>query len=167
MVPYGTCGVVRSIGWSNAVPPNVRWVSPNWAQAIWMLRSKQHSASEEKVSMLGQWFRAHRGLASQLEQWFWAYSRHWANSSSDFERTVATEQAWAVISSAQRLRRKLEQWFRAYSGYWASLSSDFERTVATEQAWSVISSAQWPRRHARAKLVVSDFQGPAQSGTAT
>ena len=59
------------------------------------------------------------------------------------ERTVATEQARAVISSAQWLLSKLEQWFRPHSGDRTSSSSHFERTVATEQARAAISSARW------------------------
>ena len=50
------------------------------------------------------------------------------------DRTVATEQARAAISSALWLLRKLEQWFRPHGADRASSSSDFECAVATERA---------------------------------
>ena len=86
-----------------------------------------------------------------------------ACSSSDFERSVASKHARAMISSAQWPRRKkkyaralisraqwpsgatkskLDQRFRAPSGQKASSSSGFERPVATEHARAVILSVQ-------------------------
>ena len=50
------------------------------------------------------------------------------------DRTVATEQARAAISSAQWLLRKREEWFRPHGADRARWSSDFECAVATERA---------------------------------
>ena len=80
-------------------------------------------------------------------QWLRSIMLH---SAAATDRTVATEQARAAISSAQWLLRKLEHWFRPHGADRASSRRDFECTVVTERARAVISSAQWPRRHARA-----------------
>ena len=78
------------------------------------------SAFEGKRSMLESAFEGRR---SMLEQCFRALSGLKACSSSDFERSVASQQARAVISSAQWLRSACE--------------------VKKKYARAVILSAQW------------------------
>ena len=110
----------------------------------------QHDVAQRSCMLHGavttKWTRAERTVATQHHvaqrsgykvasgpsmQWLRSIMLHSAVAT---DRTVATEQARAAISSAQWLLRKLEQWFRPHGADRASSSSDFECTVATERA---------------------------------
>ena len=122
MAPYGACEVAQSTARSKAqfeaerFRKGFRRKNKHDRMCFEGKRSMLESASEGKRSMLEQCFRALSGLKARSSSDFEcsvASKEKEACSSSDFERSVAfrryKKQARAVISSAQRPKRKLEQ----------------------------------------------------------
>ena len=142
MAPYGACEVAQSTARSNA-----QFEAERFRKGCRRKNKQNRKCFRRKQKYARKCFRR----------------KEEACSSSDLERSVTSEHARAMISSAQWPRTKkkharalilsaqslsdapkskLEHWFRAPSVQKASSSSDFERPVATEHVRAVISSAQ-------------------------
>ena len=144
MAPYSACEVAQSTARSNA-----QFETERFRKGFRRKNKHGRKCFRRKTKHARKCFRRQKE----------------ACPSSDFERSVASKHARAVISSAQRPRRKkkharalissaqwhqstLEQCFRSMTAQTlqkASSRNDFERPVATEHARAVMSSAQWLR----------------------